>query len=74
VQKVAVERQTVVGTFFGVELGSKNIIARNGRRKALTVVGFAHAVARIRRSGVKTVHEIEVAAIGHITPHRMGPG
>src|SRR5674476_1437385 len=73
-EEVAVQRQTVVRTFFGVELRGENIIARNRRTKALAIVGLAHAVARIRRLGVKTMHKIEVTAIGHLTPHRVRRG
>ena len=56
------------GAFLGVELRRENIIARNGAREALAVVGLAHAVACIRRLCVITVHKVEVGAVG-TSPH-----
>ena len=73
VQEVAVEGQAVVGALLGVELGRKNIIARQRAGKARAVLGFADAVARVRRPGVEAVHEIEVAAVGHARPERVRP-
>ena len=71
-KEVSIQGQTVGGAFFGVKLGSKNIIACNGGCKAAAIVRLTHAVACIRRLGVETVHEVEVAAIGHVAPHSMG--
>src|ERR1035437_1532232 len=71
VKEVAVQRQTVVGTFFRVKLGGKNIIARNRRAKALAIVSLTHAVARIRRFGIKTVNKIEVTTVRYVAPHRV---
>ena len=73
-EEVAVQRQAVVGAFFGMELGRENVIARQRRGKAAAVLGFARAVARVRRAGVEAVHEIEVAAVGHARPERVRPG
>ena len=41
--------------------------------KARAVVGFARAVARVRRRGVEAVHEVEVAAVRHARPQRVRP-
>lgn len=43
-QEIAVQRQTCIGTFFGMELGGKNIVACDGRRVAPAVIGFTYAV------------------------------
>ena len=71
-QEIAVQRQTMVRTLLRVKLCRKNIIARHSRCEATAVVGLAHGVARVRRFDVKTVDEVEIAAIRHIPPNGMG--
>jgi hypothetical protein len=39
-QKIPVKRQTLLGTFFWVELRCKQIIARNGTCETTAVVSF----------------------------------
>ena len=73
-QKVTVQGQPLLSTFFRVELGSKNIIPRQRRCEAPTVVSFADSVARIRRLGVETVHKIEIGAVRNTLPKRVRPG
>src|SRR5690606_10968852 len=68
-QEVAVESEALVGAFFRMELRSKNIIACNHSSKAGAVIRLSDAVARIRRSGIEAVDEIEVAAIRNTVPH-----
>ena len=46
-KEIPVQSQAVLSAFLGVELGCENIIARNRRSKASTVIGFPYAVARI---------------------------
>src|SRR3990167_1882878 len=70
-EEVAIQGQALVGTLLGMELGGKNVIPRHCAGKALTVLGEARDVARVRRRGVITVHEVEPAAVGHALPDRM---
>src|SRR5574337_1909331 len=72
VQEVAVQRQTMGGAFFRVELGGENIIACDGRGKGQAVVGFARHMRRVGRPRIEAVHEVEVAVVGHAGPHGMG--
>src|SRR4051812_35677443 len=55
VEEVSVEGEALVRAFLGMELCRENIIAGDGRGKARAVLGFPHAVARIRRARVETV-------------------
>ena len=73
-QKVTVQGQPLISTFFRVELGSKNIIPRQRRCEAPTVVSFADSVARIRRLGVETVHKIEIGTVRNTLPKRVRHG
>jgi hypothetical protein len=70
-QKVPIKGQTLVGTFFWVELRCKQIIARNGTGKKPAVIRFCSNMACIIGFCVKTVYKIEIAAIGYVAPNRM---
>ena len=70
-QKVPIKGQTLVGTFFWVELRCKQIIARNGTGKKPTVVSLCCNMACIIGFCVKTVYKIEIAATGDMAPNRM---
>src|SRR5664279_1340750 len=74
VEEVAIQRQTMSGALFGMELRRENVIPRQRRGKAAAVVGFARTVALIRRADVIAVHEIEVGAVGNACPDRVRLG
>jgi hypothetical protein len=46
-QKIAVQRQTVLRTFFGVKLRGENIIPRQGAAKSRTIPRLPCTVAQI---------------------------
>jgi hypothetical protein len=46
-QKISVQRQTVLRTFFGVKLRRKNIIPRQRAAKSRTIQGLPCTVAQI---------------------------
>ena len=73
-QEIAVQRQTCIGTFFGMELGGKNIVACDGHRVAPAVIGFTYAVLRMSWGGVVTVQEIDLALVGNAVPYGMRLG
>ena len=70
-QKVSIQRQPIVSTFFRVELSCENIIACDGRRKAFAILSFPYSVVRIGRLGAITVHKIEVTVLRNASPQRM---
>ena len=70
-QKVPIQGQTLVSTFFWVKLRGKQIIARNGTGKQAAVISFCSNMACIIGFCVKTVYKIEIAAIGNLAPNRM---
>ena len=73
-QKITVQGQPLLSAFFRVELGCKNIIPRQRRCEAPTVVSFTGSVARIRRLGVETVYKIEIGAVRNAAPKRVRMG
>src|SRR5262249_44179439 len=65
VKKISVQRQAMLGALLGMELGGENIIPSQRAGKALAILGFTGTVARVHRSGIETVDEIEVRSVRH---------
>lgn len=59
----------MVSALFGVELGGKDVVAGNRRRKPTAVICFASVMQAAGGAGIKTMHKVKVTAIRHTGPN-----